>query len=421
MSLLLIGANHKTAPVELRERLAVGETDVAPLLSEVKGIPGVNGASVLSTCNRFELLVSTGGEDIADRIVSFEAKRASLPVSSLERHFYILRDGDVVRHVFRVAAGLDSMVMGEPQIAGQVKAAYRLSSESRSLDSVLRQLYEHTFRVAKRVRNETGIGENAVSIPFAAVELARKIFGELDGLEVLILGAGKIGELTTKNLHSLGMKKVFVANRHFERAAELAKQFEGTAIPFDSVADHLLTCDVLIASTSAPQYVLDAGQVRHAMQKRGRRDLFLIDLSVPRNLDPAISSVDGAFLYNIDDLKEVVTQNRELRKGCANDADAIIERESEEFLRRLASLDVIPTIVELKSRLEEIRASEVEKCLRRLGPVSTEQREAIEILSTSIINKVLHYPVVRLRESAAEARNGDGPDLRDTIRRIFGL
>jgi len=390
-------------------------------LSALSFLSGVEGVSVLSTCNRLEILTSSNDEGIAERVVSIQAARTGIPRCELEKHLYILRDGDVVRHMFRVASGLDSMITGEPQIAGQVKNAYKLSLEADSLDTVLKQLYENTLRVSKRVRTETGIGENAVSIPFAAVELARKIFGDLQGLQVLIIGAGEMGELTARNLHALGMDKVFVANRKYERAVDLARELDGTAIQFDSLHDYLATCDVVIASTSAPHYVVSKDRVRDAMSRRRRRDLFLIDLSVPRNIDPAIGDVDGAYLYNIDDLEDVVAQNLEIRKGKAEPAEEIIREESEGFLRRLASLEVIPTIVELQTRLEEIRTAELEKCLRKLGPVSAEQRESIEALTTSIVNKVLHYPIVRLRESAADAKNGDGPDLGETIRRIFGL
>ncbi|HYM62136.1 MAG TPA: glutamyl-tRNA reductase, partial [Thermoanaerobaculia bacterium] len=337
----------------------------------------------------------------------------------LERHLYILRHGDVIRHLFRVASGLDSMILGEPQIGGQVRKAFQTSQSLSTLDPLLQQLFEHTLRVAKRVRSETGIGEHAVSVPYAAVELAKKIFGDLRGLQVLLLGAGEIGELTAEHMASFGPKHVFVANRAYERAVQLAERFGGDAVQFDALESCLETCDIVIASTAAPHFVIDAAQVKRALAARKLRNLFLIDLSVPRNLDPAIAQLDGAYLYNIDDLQQVADANMERRQQKAGQAEEIIAREVESFRKRLVAQDAVPTIVELQERLEGIRAAELEKCLRRLGPITAEQRSAIEMLSTQMINKILHYPILQLKEAPDEPAERE--TLRRTIRKIFGL
>jgi glutamyl-tRNA reductase len=421
MSLVLVGLNHKTAPVEVRERLSVPENALAGELAAIRAMGGVDGAAIVSTCNRVEIVTSVRDEEAAGSIVSHVAARAGMPREAVEKHLYILRHGDVIRHLFRVASGLDSMIIGEPQIAGQVRQAYQSAVEQGSLDPVLHKLYEQTLRVAKRIRTETGIGEHAVSIPYAAVELAKKIFGELDGLRVLLVGAGKIGELTAQHLQGNGLRDVVVANRALEKGIDLARRFEGRAVPFDEFHAELATADIVIASTAAPHFVIGPAEVETAVAQRKRRDLFFVDLSVPRNIDPAVGSVRGAYLYNIDDLREIADSNKDVRLKKAEQAEAILDREVEQFLHRIASQEAIPTILELQERLEAIRSAELEKCLRKVGPVTPEQRAAIEMLSSGIINKVLHYPILRLKESTAEPKRESGEAIRETIRKIFGL
>ncbi|HUP63814.1 MAG TPA: glutamyl-tRNA reductase [Thermoanaerobaculia bacterium] len=421
MSLALVGVNHKTAPVEVRERLSVSERELGEELSVVSSMEGVDGAAILSTCNRMEIVASVQDENIVDEIVRHIARRASMEREEVERHFYLLRHGDVVRHLFRVAAGLDSMIVGEPQIAGQVRASYQTALSRGSLDPMLHKLYEQTLRVAKKIRTETGIGEHAVSVPYAALELATKIFGKLDGLQILLIGAGKMGELTAQYFQGQGLKKVFVANRAWDRAQELAGRFGGTAIHFDGLVSHLAECDIVVASTAAPHYLVKSEDVEKAMARRRRRDLFLVDLAVPRNLDPEIATIEGAYLYNIDDLREIASGNLETRMQKAEQAEKIITREADTFLGRLASQEAVPTILELQARLEEIRATELERCLRKLGPITPEQRASIEMLSSGIINKVLHYPILRLKEATSDPKPESGAAIRETIRRIFGL
>lgn len=421
MSLILVGLNHHTAPVEVRERLSVSASNEPEMLAALTGLSGVRGAGILSTCNRVETILSSDSEQAIEPVVDLIVSRSSMRRSEVEGHLYILRNGEVVRHLFRVTAGLDSMILGEPQIGGQVREAYNRAQALDATDPILRQLFDAALRVAKRVRTDTGIGEHAVSVPFAAVELAKKIFGKLDGLNVLLVGAGEAGELTAQHLNGYGVKKVFVANRAHERAVELARRFDGEAIHFDSLEERLRSCEIVIVSTAAPHYLIRPEHVRAALSERRRGNLFLIDLSVPRNIDPEISGIEGAFLYNVDDLREVADTNRHKREQKAVSAEEIIEREVDGFMRRLASHDAVPTILELQGRLDEIRRLELEKCLRRLGPITTEQQQAIEALSTSIINKVLHYPIIRLKETAAADQPEDRESIRQQIRRVFGL
>ena len=419
MPLILIGLNHRTAPVDVRERLGIADAKLAETTRALHEIDGVDGAAVLSTCNRVEAIVSTRDEDSIEAIVDWLASTASAERAELEKHLYILRHGDVVRHLFRVASGLDSMIVGEPQIGGQVRKAFLTALDLGTLDSLLTQLYEQTMRVAKKVRTDTGIGEQAVSVPYAAVELAKKIFGDLRGLQVLLLGAGDMGELTAEHLHQQDVKQVFVTNRSFERAQELAQRFDGSAVQFDRFDEHLASCDIVIASTAAPHFVVEPQHVERALDTRKRRNLFLIDLSVPRNINPAVGRIDGAYLYNVDDLQQVADANLAQRQHKSVAAEQIVVREVEAFRRRLVAQDAVPTILELQQRLEQIRAAELEKCLRNVGPMTAAQRAAIEMFSTQMINKILHYPILQLKYMSDEPQERES--LRRTIRKIFGL
>jgi glutamyl-tRNA reductase len=419
MPLILVGLNHRTAFVDVRELLNVPDSRLSETTLALRALDGVNGAALLSTCNRVEAIVSTRDEDVIETIVDWLASRASITRAELEKHLYVLRHGDVVKHLFRVCSGLDSMILGEPQIGGQVKNAFQTAAELHTLDPLLQQLFEHTLRVAKKVRTDTGIGEHAVSVPYAAVELAKKIFGNLRGLQVLLLGAGEMGELTAEHLHQQEVKQVFVANRSFERAAELAQRFEGQAVQFDRFDEHLAACDIVIASTSAPHFIVETHHVERALDARRRRNLFLIDLSVPRNINPAVGNIEAAYLYNVDDLQQVADSNIELRRKKAAEAEQIVAREVDAFRKRLVAQDAVPTILELQQRLEAIRIAETEKVLRKLGPITAEQRSAIETFSSQMINKILHYPILQLKDGAEEPQERES--LRRTIRKIFGL
>ncbi len=417
--LILVGLNHRTAPVDVRERLSVSDVQIEETTRSLRSIPGVDGAAVLSTCNRVEAVISTNDEDVIEQIVEWMAQRANNVRVELEKHLYVIRHGDVVKHLFRVASGLDSMIVGEPQIAGQFKKAFVAAQNLDALDTLLVQLYENTLRVAKKVRTETGIGESAVSVPYAAVELAKKIFGDLRGLQVLLLGTGEMGELTAEHLHSQQVKQVFVANRSYERAVELAQRFGGAAVNFDAIDEHLTRCDIVIASTAAPHFIIEPHHAARAIETRRNRNLFLIDLSVPRNIHPGVAEIDGAYLYNVDDLQQVADANFEKRQAKALDAEQIVQREVEAFRKRLVAQDAVPTILELQQRLDDIRAAELEKCLRKMGPMTAEQRAAVEMFSSQLVNKILHYPILELKEASEEPQERES--LRRTIRKIFGL
>ncbi|HEX8153914.1 MAG TPA: glutamyl-tRNA reductase [Thermoanaerobaculia bacterium] len=418
-ALVLVGLNHRTAPVEVREQLNVPDTRLAETLAELRALPRVEGAAMVSTCNRVETVISAADEDVIAHVVEWLATRADTTRADIEKHLYVLRHGDVLTHLFRVASGLDSMILGEPQIGGQVRAAFQIAHETGTLDPLLVQVFEHTMRVAKKIRTDTGIGEHAVSVPYAAVELAKKIFGDLRGLHVMLVGAGEMGELTAEHFAQQNVRQVFVANRSQERASELAARFHGQSVRFESLHDQLAQCDVVVVSTSAPHFVIDAEDVADALQARRSRNLFLIDLSVPRNIDPAVAKLDGAYVYNIDDLQHVADANLELRQKKAATAESIVAREVDAFRKRVVAQDAVPTIVELQERLETIRAAELEKCLRRVGPITAEQRAAIEQFSSQMVNKILHYPILNLKEASEEPQERES--LRRTIRKIFGL
>jgi glutamyl-tRNA reductase len=419
MPLILVGLNHRTAPVEVRERLSISEQKLAETTMGLRAIEGVDGAAVLSTCNRVEAMISTREEDVIANIVDWLADRAGTVRAELEKHLYILRHGDVVKHLFRVASGLDSMILGEPQIGGQVRRSFIVATELGTLDPLLQQVAENTLRVAKKVRHETGIGEHAVSVPYAAVELAKKIFGDLSGLQVLLLGAGEMGELTAEHLHAQDVRQVFVANRAHDRAVELARRFNGEALQFDRFEEQLPKCDIVIVSTAAPHFLVEPHQVLRALDTRRNRNLFLIDLSVPRNINPAVADIDGAYLYNVDDLQQVADANFERRQEKAGIAEQIVGREVESFRKRLVAQDAVPTILELQQRLEAIRSGELEKCLRKMGPMTAEQKQALEMFSSQLVNKILHYPILQLKEASDEPQERES--LRRTIRKIFGL
>jgi glutamyl-tRNA reductase len=417
--LILVGLNHRTAPVAIRERAHVGSSELEEAISSLRALPGVEGASLLSTCNRVEAVLSATGEDVTAAIVDWLCQRAGVTRGELEKHLYVLRHDAAVEHLFRVASGLDSMIIGEPQIGGQVRCAFQAARNQASFDPLLRQVFEQTLRVAKKVRTETGIGLHAVSIPYAAVELAKKIFGDLTGLSVLLLGAGSMGELTAEHLHKQRVKQVFVANRSYEHAVVLAQRFGGAAVQFDSLDQHLAECDIVIASTAAPHFVIAHDHVKRALHQRRMRSLFLIDLAVPRNIDPAVAAIEHAYLYNVDDLRIVADANAQARQHVASDAEEIIAAEVGAFRKRMMAQEAVPTILDLQKRVEEIRAAELEKCLRKMGPITVAQHEAIEMLTVQMTNKILHYPIVHLRDASDEPHERES--VRRTIRRVFGL
>lgn len=419
MNLLLCGVNHKTAPVALREKLACLIPDVGAAYTDLKTWPEISESLLYNTCNRVELMcVTEAPEDAAVLIREFFGHHPEIVPADLEASFYIHRNQEAVQHFFRVAASLDSMVVGEPQILGQMKAAYREATENRSTGPILNRLVHKAFSVAKRVRCETGIGGHAVSVSYAAVTLAKKIFGDLAGKNVLLLGAGEMAELALEHLKGHGAAKITVANRTLARGVQLARRFGGDAVSLEETQDQLLTADILISSTGAGDVLISRDQVKGVMRRRKQRPLFLIDIAVPRDLDPGINDLDNVYLYNIDDLKEVVEHNWERRRHEAGKAERLVAAETLKFLHWLETLEVYPTIIALKDKAEVICQAELKKTLNQLGPLTDDQRQALEVLTASVTQKLLHDPIIFLKRNRRPRNPHQELDL---VRRLFNL
>jgi len=419
MALFVAGLSHRNAPVELREQLAVDEDKLRELLRDVAATGVVREALILSTCNRVEVyaIADVPGEA---RTATFRqlCRHRGVEPASVETVLYTHADGEAVRHAFRVASSLDSMMIGEPQILGQVKNAFALAQSCETVGPALHTLFTQAFTVAKRVRTETEIARHAVSVSFAAVELAKKIFAGLDGKAVLLVGAGKMSELAARHLIEQGAFPLYVANRTWARAQELARALAGTAVPFDELATALATVDIVITSTGAPEPVIRREFVQPLVHSRRGRPLFFIDIAVPRDVEDSVDTLDGVYCYDIDDLKQVVDANIRERLREAHRAEALVEREVAKFLARLGDVEVIPTIVSLRERLEIIRSGEVKRTLARLPGATPETREAIEALSAAIVNKILHAPITKLRESS---RAGSPRSWLELVHELFGL
>ena len=420
MEILVVGLSHKTAPIELRERLHVPEQDLPKPLELLGDSPEIAERMLVATCNRVEVYAVTEGrvEQAAQAITDCLATSRSVEKAEFLDKLYTYTAADAVRHVFRVASSLDSMVVGEPQILGQVKAAYSIAQAREATGIILSNLLEQAFHVAKRVRSETGIAASAVSVSSAAVELARKIFGELTGRSVLIIGAGEMAELALRHLVDDGVRSVLVANRSYDRAVALARQFCGRAVTFEAFRQEMVGADIVISATSAPHVILKKEDMQAVTHQRRHRPIFLIDIADPRDIDPACNEVDNVYLYNVDDLQSVVEANLKERQREAERAEVIIDREVGVYLDWLRSLDVVPTIVSLRERVEEIRGTELQKALGRLGELTPEQREAITALSHAMVNKILHQPMTELKRRAALR---DGHLYTSVLRRLFGL
>ncbi len=420
MEILVVGLSHKTAPIELRERLSVSEQDLPKPLELLGNSPEIAERMLIATCNRVEVYAVSEGsvEKAAETITDCLASHHNLEKSRFVDKLYTHTAAEAVRHVFRVASSLDSMVVGEPQILGQVKAAYSIARSQEATGVILTNLLEQAFHVAKRVRTETGIGASAVSVSSAAVELARKIFGDLAGRTVLIIGAGEMAELALRHLLDDGVRSVLVANRSYDRAVALARQFCGRAVTFESFRQEMVSADIVISATSAPHVILKKEDMQTIIQQRRHRPIFLIDIADPRDIDAACNEVDNVYLYNIDNLQSVVDANLKDREREAERAEAIIQREVGVYLNWLRSLDVVPTIVSLRQRVEEIRGAELQKVLGRLADLTPEQREAVTAMTHAMVNKLLHQPMTELKRRAALQ---DGHLYTSVLRRLFGL
>ena len=419
MKLLLTGVSHKTAPVEVRERLAFSEPLLNTALQELKAQDGVSEAMILSTCNRVEILVTSDDQTDPQAVVdSFLADFRRIQPETIEPYLYRHEGRQAIHHLFRVASSLDSMVVGEPQILGQLKAAFAAAKNEGALCGWLEGLLNRAFSVAKRVRSETGIGQMAVSVSYAAVELARKIFGSLNNRTVMIVGAGKMSELAARHLRRCGASHVFVTNRTHERAVEMARLFQGTPVEYTRFVSMLPEVDILIASSGAPHYILHKDEMQRVISVRRNKPMFLIDIAVPRNIEPSVNEVDNVFLYDIDDLQEVVNANLRERQKEAEHAEHLVTQEVERMMARLKVQEVAPTIVSLQEQLEQIRQGEIDKTRRKYGPLTPEQEEAWEMLTRGIINKIAHGPISELRLQAGKP---EGVHVIAAIRKAFHL
>ena len=417
MHVVLVGTSHHRAPVELRERLAFGSRLGGELVSLLAG--GDGEAVALSTCNRACLYLAHADRDVARaRAVAALGELAGLTAEELEPALYVKVDDEAARHLFRVAAGLDSLIPGEAQILGQVRAAWEAAAEEGATSVVLNRLFRQALHVGKRVRTETGIGENPASVSSAAAELAARVFGDLGGKRVLVLGAGKMGELTVLNLVLRGAERPVVANRSLEGAERLAERFGGRAVGLDALDHELERADVVVASTGAEGLVLTADRVAHALRRRRGRSMFFIDIAVPRDLDPAINDLDGCYLYDIDDLERVVKESVAGRREEAVRAEEIVAEETEKFRAWQLALDVVPAIASLRAFAEDVRTGELDRARGWLASLSESERKAVESLTSQIVNKLLHPPTVRMKQAAAAA---DGVIYAETVRRLFGL
>ncbi|MFN7951259.1 MAG: glutamyl-tRNA reductase [bacterium] len=415
---LVLGVSHHTSPVELREKLAFDAGDLPRVLMRLTERPGIREAMIVSTCNRVEVLAVGDSPEVAsDGLASFLATERGVSPHELVHHSFRFAGRSAARHVFRVAASLDSLIVGEPQILGQVKTAYRVAADTRTVGTVLNRLCHRAFRVAKRVRTETRIGDHAVSVGFAAVELARKIFDSLDGKVVLVLGAGEMAELATRNLAAAGASKLLFANRTHTRAARMAEEFHGEAVPFDELASRIADADIVVCSTGAPHYVVTQPMVQAALKRRKRRPMFFIDISVPRNVDPEVNHLDNAYLYDVDDLEQVVDANWQIRRVEAARAEHILDEEVERFLDWLHELDANPVIRNIQDRWESIRQGELDRHRSWLAQLSETDRREVAELTRSLMGKLLHAPLSQLKA----CRSNGSLAYVDAARVLFDL
>jgi glutamyl-tRNA reductase len=420
MKFSITGVNHKSAPVEVRERLAFDESALSQALVALKGRPGFCEGMILSTCNRVEVAL-TCEENSKAAVVDvhqFLADTRQVQREWVTPYLYHFEDSEAIRHLFRVAASLDSMVIGEPQILGQLKSAYSLAKEHGAVTGFMDVLLTRAFNVAKRVRSETDIGESAVSISYAAVELAREIFGSLEGKKVMIVGAGKMSELAARHLKRSGVGQILVTNRTHERAVEMAELFEGKIVDYTRFLTALPEVDIVIASSGAPHYIILRDDMKKVIEARRNRPMFLIDIAVPRNIEPTVNELDNVFLYDIDDLQKVIETNLKGRMSSAEEAEAIVHEEVERMVARLKAREVAPTIVKLQEELERLRSAEVARMRGKLGALTPEQEQAIEAMTKGMMNKIAHGPISEIRRQSSHP---EGHLIIAAIRKVFRL
>ncbi|MCK5383165.1 MAG: glutamyl-tRNA reductase [Gammaproteobacteria bacterium] len=415
MYLTVLGINHRTAPVEVRGQVAFPPDQIARALAELIALDGMREAAILSTCNRTEVYCTL--DDASPEVIAnWLARFHQLDQDSLQPHLYSYQEAEAVRHILRVAAGLDSMILGEPQILGQMKDAYQQSLQANSIDTLVNRLFQHTFSVAKQVRTDTAIGASPVSVAFAAVSLARQIFGKLENQTALLVGAGETIELTARHLHEQGIGKIIIANRTVTRAHELASQFNGYGIGLDEITAHLEEADIVISSTGSTEPLITRDQVRAALKKRKHRPVFMVDIAVPQDIAADVAELDDIYLYTVDDLKQVIEENLRSREEAALQAEEIIDSQVERFMAWVHSLDAVPTVRAYRAYAESLGDAEIEKAGRQLEN-GTPPQEVIKTLTRNLVKKLSHNPSVNLRNAAADGKAG----LLEAVRILFQL
>ena len=403
MSLITLGINHKTAPLDLRERLAFTPQTLPEALLSLKKLSNVDEVSILSTCNRTELYCVTS-EDNDQNIIDWFSKFHGIDIDQIREHVYLHSHEETIRHAMEVASGLDSMVLGEPQIAGQMKDAYALASENGTIGQLLGKLFQRAFAVSKQVRTDTEIGSSPVSVAFAAVSLAKQIFGDLKQTTVLLVGAGETIELAARHLHAQGVNKIIIANRSVERAEKLADEFDGEAISLQHIGQHLHRCDIVIASTASPLPIIGKGTVERALKKRKHEPIFMVDLAVPRDVEPEVNELDDVYLYSVDDLQSVIEENMENRQQAAEQAHEIIDAQVVNFLDWQRSLGAVDVIAQIRQKTQNISNEVLEKAKKQLA-AGQDAEEVLEFLANTITNKFLHQPSTQLRQASQDERD----------------
>ena len=420
--IVIVGLNHRSAPIEVRESVAFENAYLSDALARLHDYPSIDEGVILSTCNRVEVVAAAADRRTAFNEISgfLSEQKAHRQLGAIDEHIYSYHGADAVRHLFRVAASLDSMVVGEPQILGQLKEYYDLAQQAGTVGTILHRLFHRSFSVAKRVRTETGIGSGAVSVSSVAVDLAKRIFDRFDDKTVMLIGAGKMGDLMARHLQSHGVRSLMVTNRNFERAVELAERIQGNPIRFEDFPQYLKMADLVIGCTGAPELLVDANQVEKVLRERKHKAMFFIDIGDRRNFDPKINDLDNVYLYNIDDLKSVADENLQGRSHEASKAEDIVQDEVQSFVRWVGSLEQVPTITALRQRFDDIRRRELEKSLgSSLKDLSEPQRAALEDMTTAMINKMLHGPISQLKNNS---ENDDEATLYvAALKKLFDL
>ena len=415
MALITLGINHRTAPVELRERVAFSPDRMASAFAELKALSGASEAAILSTCNRTELYLA-GDDDCAPLVLRWLAGFHGLDAGDLEEALYVYRDAEAVRHIMRVAAGLDSMVLGEPQILGQMKDAYAMARQHDASGGFLSRLFERTFSVAKRIRTETAIGENPVSVAYAAVSMAHHIFSDMSQHKALLIGAGQTIELVSRHLADAGVKDFLVANRTLERAQTLAHARGGRGILLSEIPDHLADVDIIISSTASPLPILGKGVLERTLKKRKHRPYFMVDIAVPRDIEPEVGSLADVFLYTVDDLRQVIEESVRSREGAAKEAENLVADGVQQFLSQLRALDAVSTLKQFRQRAETLRDAETDKALRALRN-GADPETVLRSMARGLTNKLLHEPSIQVRKATTEGR----PEVTEWLRELHQL